>query len=451
MLFDPLFLARIQFAFTIAFHIIFPAFSIGLAGYLAAIELKYLRSKNETYKEIYKFWVKIFAVVFGMGVVSGIVMPYEFGTNWANFSAKTSNVIGPLMGFEVLTAFFLEASFLGIMLFGWNKVSAKMHFASTIIVMIGTLISAFWILSVNSWMHTPAGFTIDANGVFYPTNWLEVIFNPSFPYRFSHMVIAAYLATAFVICGVSAGYLLKHKNVAHAKIMFGMALGFITIFAPLQIILGDLHGLNTLKHQPMKVAAMEGIWENEKGAPLLLFGIPDEENEVTNYKIGIPNLSSLILTHKIDGEVVGLKSVTKDLRPPVKPVFFAFRIMVGIGFLMLLTAIISVILFFRKKLFTTKWFQFFCAALTPIGIIAVLCGWFVTEVGRQPYVVYGFMKTRDAASAVSAGQVMFSLISLVAVYLIIFSAAIFYIARLIKKGPLEVPQTAALPKVQKIF
>jgi len=435
MIFDAVFLARIQFAFTISFHIVFPALSIGLAGYLAAIEFHYLRKKDETNKEIYKFWVKIFAIVFGMGVVSGVVMPYEFGTNWANFAAKTSNVIGPLMSFEVLTAFFLEASFLGIMLFGWNKVSPKMHFASTVIVAIGTLISAFWILSVNSWMHTPQGFMIGEDGFFYPTNWLDVIFNPSFPYRLSHMVLAAYITTAFVVCGISAYYLYHKKFTKHAKIMFGMAIGFIIIFTPLQIIAGDMHGLNTLKHQPLKIAAMEGIWEDEKDAPLRLFGIPDEEAEETKYAIEIPHLGSLILTHHLDGEIKGLKSFPKEQRPPVKPVFFAFRIMVALGFAMFGVAMIALFLFLRKKLFTTRWFLFLCMMMTPTGFIALLAGWFVNEIGRQPYLVYGVMKTAEGASNVAAGKVLFSLIAIVCVYIAIFGAATYYILRLIAKGP----------------
>ena len=435
MIFNPIFLARIQFAFTISFHIIFPAFTIGLAGYLAAIEFQYLKSKDQTHKEIYKFWVKIFAIVFGMGVVSGVVMPYEFGTNWANFSAKTSNVIGPLMSFEVLTAFFLEASFLGIMLFGWDKVSAKMHFASTIIVAIGTLISAFWILSVNSWMHTPQGFMIDEQGFFHPTNWLEVIFNPSFPFRFIHMVLAAYITTAFVVCGISAYYLYRKKYVAHAKIMFGMAIAFIVIFVPLQIIAGDAHGINTLKYQPVKIAAMEGIWEDEKDAPLRLFGIPDEKLEKTKYAIEIPHLASLILTHSIDGEIKGLKSFPAAQRPPVLPIFFSFRVMVALGFAMLGVALIAAFLFFRKKLFSTRWFLILCMMMTPSGFIALLAGWFVNEIGRQPYVVYGFMKTADAASNVSANKVLFSLIVIIVVYIAIFGAATIYILRLIRKGP----------------
>lgn len=434
MTFDPILLARIQFAFTISFHIIFPAFTIGLAGYLACVEALYIKSKNKVYKEIYKFWVKIFAVIFGMGVVSGVVLSYQIGTNWAGFSYKTGNVIGPLLGFEVLTAFFLEASFLGIMLFGWNKVSPKMHFASTIIVAIGTLISAFWILAANSWMHTPQGFTV-IEGIFYPTNWIEIIFNPSFKFRFPHMVVATYLTCAFVVCGISAWLLWKKKSTQHARVMFQMSLAFIVIMTPLQILLGDMHGVNTLHYQPAKIAAMEGIWETEKGAPLTLFGIPDEESETTKYAIKIPKLASLILTHNIDGEIVGLKSFAPNERPPVLPVFLAFRVMVGIGVLMLLTGIIGLFLYFRKKLFNVKWFQFWCMIMTPSGFIALLAGWFVTEIGRQPYVVYGLLKTHDAASVLSSSQVLFSLISFVAVYLIIFGAATFYILRLIAKGP----------------
>ncbi len=434
MLFDPVLLARIQFAFTISFHIIFPAFTIGLAGYLATVEWKYLKTKDESYKQIYKFWVKIFAIAFGMGVVSGIVLPYQFGTNWANFSAKTANVIGPLMGYEILTAFFLEATFLGIMIFGWKKVSPKMHFTSTVIVAIGTIISAFWILSVNSWMQTPTGFYMDENGFFHPKNWLDIIFNPSFPYRLVHMVIAAYLTTAFVVLGVSAWYLLKNKTIKQSKIMFAMALGFIVIFAPLQIIVGDFHGLNTLEHQPIKVAAMEGIWEDEKGASLRLFGIPDEKAEKTKYSIEIPKLASLILTHSLDGEIKGLKSWPKDERPPVAPVFFSFRVMVGIGLAMFAVALIGSYLYLRKRLFDTKWFHKICVAMMPAGFIAILAGWFVTEIGRQPYVVYGFMRTAEATSAIMVGKLFFSLSAFIFVYLIVFGAAMFYMTRLVRKG-----------------
>ena len=309
-----------------------------------------------------------------------------------------------------------------------------MHFAATIIVAIGTLISAFWIIAANSWMHTPTYF-MRVNTMFYPTDWFHVIFNPSFPYRFAHMVVATYLTCAFVVCGVSAWLLSKKKSTPQARVMFKMALTFIVIFVPLQIFIGDLHGLNTLKYQPAKVAAMEGIWETEKGAPLTLFGLPDEESESTKYAIKIPKLASLILTHHEDGEIRGLKSFPKDERPPVFPVFLFFRIMVVIGVAMLATGIAAIYLNYRKKLFTTKWFQTWCMLMTPSGFIALLSGWFVTEIGRQPYVVYGFLKTKDAASVLSSEQVLFSLISFVVVYLIIFGAATYYILRLLSKGP----------------
>ena len=430
---DPVLLARIQFAFTISFHIIFPAFTIGLAGYLACVEALFLKTKNQVYQEIYKFWVKIFAIIFGMGVVSGIVLSYQIGTNWSGFSRQIGNVLGPLLGFEVLTAFFLEASFLGIMLFGWKKVSPKMHFISTLIVAIGTLISAFWIIAANSWMHTPAGFEI-IDGVFFPTNWLQIIFNPSFPFRFIHMVLATYLTCSFVIAGVSAWLLWRKKSEPHARVMFKMALFFVAIFMPLQIFIGDMHGVNTLHHQPAKIAAMEGIWETEKSAPLTLFGIPDSESETTKYAIKIPKLASLILTHKLDGEIVGLKAFAKEDRPPILPVFFGFRIMVGIGFLMLATGFLAVFLNFRGKLFQTKWFQIWCMIMAPSGFIALLAGWFVTETGRQPYLVYGLLRTKEAASVLSSSQVAFSLFTFVAVYLVIFGAATFYILRLLGKG-----------------
>jgi cytochrome d ubiquinol oxidase subunit I len=434
---DPILLARVQFAFTVSFHILFPAFTIGLASWLAVVEWRWLKTGNTHYRDVYRMWVKIFAVTFGMGVVSGVVLSYQFGTNWSQFSDKVGNVLGPLLGYEVLTAFFLEASFLGVMLFGWGRVSPKMHFASTLIVAIGTLISAFWILSANSWMQTPQGFRIGEGGILYPTDWIAVIFNPSFPFRLAHMIIAAYLTTAFVVGGVGAFYLFRKKHVQHARIMFGMAMLMAVFVAPLQLVIGDLHGLNTLKHQPAKVAAMEGLWETQRGAPLKLFGLPDEEAEETRYAIEIPKLSSLILTHTLDGEVRGLKAWPKEERPPVAVVFWSFRVMVGIGVLMILTGVMAVVLFFRKRLFDSRWFQLWCMALTPAGFVAVLAGWFVTEVGRQPYIVYGVMRTIEAASPVSATQVGLSLTAFVVTYLLVFGAGVYYIARLVAKGPVE--------------
>ena len=438
---DPLLLARIQFAFTVSFHIIFPAFTIGLASWLAVLEWRWLKTGNQVFAETYQMWVKIFAVTFGMGVVSGVVLSFQFGTNWSVFSDRAGNVLGPLLGYEVLTAFFLEASFLGIMLFGWNRVSPKMHFAATVIVAVGTLISAFWILSANSWMQTPQGFRIGQDGLFYPTDWIEVIFNPSFPYRFVHMVTAAYMTTAFVVAGVGAYYLWRGLHVSHARVMLGMAMIMAVFVAPAQLLFGDMHGLNTFEHQPAKVAAMEGLWETEKGAPLVLFGWPDQEEEITKYSLEIPKLSSLILTHSLTGEVRGLKQWPKEDRPPVAWVFWAFRIMVGIGMLMIATGIVALVLYFKKRLFDTRWFQYWCMAMTPAGFIAVLAGWFVTEIGRQPYIVQNVMRTAESASPVAGTSIAISLGAFIVVYGAIFGAGSYYIVKLVGKGPVSSDET----------
>jgi cytochrome d ubiquinol oxidase subunit I len=434
---DPTLVARIQFAFTISFHILFPAFTIGLASWLAVIEWRWLRTGNQLYADVYRMWVKIFAVTFGMGVVSGVVMSFQFGTNWSRFSDAGGNVLGPLLGYEVLTAFFLEASFLGVMLFGWNRVGPRMHFVATVIVAAGTLLSAFWILSANSWMQTPQGFRIGQDGLLYPTNWLQVIFNPSFPFRLVHMVTAAYLTTAFTVAGIGAYYLWRQRHVQHARIMFGMAMIMAIFVAPTQLVLGDLHGLNTFKYQPAKVAAMEGLWETRSGAPLLLFGWPDQEEETTKYAIEIPKVSSLILTHSLNGEVKGLKEWPKDERPPAVWIFWTFRIMVGLGMLMITTGLIAIVLFFMKRLFDTRWFQYWCMALTPAGFVAVLAGWFVTEVGRQPWIVQGLLRTEDATSPVMGTPIAISLAAFIIVYIFVFGAGSYYILRLIGKGPEE--------------
>ena len=432
---DPTFLARAQFAFTVAFHILFPAFTIGLASWLAVLEWRWLKTGKQVYADVYRMWVKIFAVTFGMGVVSGVLMPFQFGTNWSRFVDAGGNIIGPLLGYEVLTAFFLEASFLGVMLFGWNRVSPKMHFASTVIVAVGTLISSFWILSANSWMQTPQGFRVGADGLLYPTSWLEIIFNPSFPYRFVHMVTAAYLTTAFTVGGIGAYYLWRQRHVAHARVMFGMAMIMAIFVAPMQILFGDMHGLNTFEHQPTKLAAMEGLWETQRGAPLVLFALPDQEAETNRYAIEIPLVSSLILTHSLDGEVKGLKEWPADERPPVAVVFWAFKLMIGIGTLMGATGLIALILYFKKRLFDTRWFQYWCMALTPAGYMAVLSGWFVTEVGRQPWIVQGLMRTSDATSPVAGTSLAISLTAFVIIYIFVFGAGSYYILKLIGKGP----------------
>lgn len=435
MIFDPILLARTQFAFTISFHIIFPAFTIGLASFLAVLEGLWLKTGDEKFKDIYKFWIKIFAVAFGMGVVSGVVMSYEFGTNWSVFSDKVSNVIGPLFGYEVLTAFFLESSFLGIMLFGWGRVSPKMHFASTCIVAIGTLVSAFWILSANSWMQTPQGFEIGPDGRLFATNWLEVIFNPSFPFRLFHMVIGAYLTTAFVVGGVSAFYLWNKRHIEQAKIMLIMAMLMAAIVAPIQFFVGDAHGKNTMIHQPAKVAAIEGNWHETTHAPLYLFGWPNEEEERIDYPVAIPGGASLILTHDINGEIPNLSQFKPEDRPPVIWLFWGFRVMVGICTLMIIIGIASVIQYYRGKLFESKWLHFGWMLMTPTGFIAILAGWFVTEIGRQPWTVYGVIRTSESVSpAILGPQVAWSLLSFVVMYILVFGAGSYYIVKLILKG-----------------
>ncbi|AJR08360.1 cytochrome ubiquinol oxidase subunit I [Photobacterium gaetbulicola] len=442
-------LARFQFAFTVSFHIIFPAFTIGLASYLAVLEGLYLKTGKHKYIELYQYWIKIFAISFGMGVVSGIVMSYQFGTNWSVFSDKTGPVLGPLMGYEVFTAFFLEAGFLGVMLFGMNRVGKKLHFMSTVIVAIGTLMSAFWILSVNSWMQTPAGYSINELGQFIPEDWWAVVFNPSFPYRLVHMVLAAFLTTAFVVGGVGAYHLLKSQNNHLARTMFSMALWMAAIVTPIQIVVGDMHGLNTFEHQPAKVAAMEGHYETQQGAPLILFGLPNEETKEVDYKIAIPHLGSLILTHEWNGEVTGLDAFPEDEHPPVPIVFWSFRIMVGIGFLMLAIGLYSLWLRKKGELYYHTLFHRCCVAMAPTGFIAILCGWITTEVGRQPFTVYGLLRTADSISPVNAAAVSVSVAAFVIVYFSVFGAGFFYLLRLMRKPPTKyvLPPTASVPDV----
>ncbi len=433
--FDPVLLSRIQFAFTVAFHIIFPSFTIGLASWLAVLEWRYLRTGRDLFMQVYKFWIKIFAVAFGMGVVSGIVMSYQFGTNWSAFSDAAGSVMGPMLGYEVLTAFFLEASFLGVMLFGWGKVGPRMHFFATLMVAVGTLFSAFWILAASSWMHTPDGFQTGPDGTYWPEDWIRIIFNPSMPYRFVHMVIACYLTTAFVVLGVGAWYLLKGRFIEHGKLMVNYASWLILILAPTQLLAGDFHGLNSFRYQTSKVAAMEGLWETREGAPLLLFAVPDFEAERNSLEISIPKLSSLILTHDWDGEVPGLKEWPKEDRPPVAIVFYAFRVMVGIGLLMILTGLASAYLRWRKSLYDHRFFLHWCFLMLPAGFVSILAGWAVTEVGRQPWIVFGLLRTADMVSPVPGGNVAASLALFVIVYTIIFGAGAFYISALIRKGP----------------
>jgi cytochrome d ubiquinol oxidase subunit I len=436
---DPLLLSRIQFAFTISFHILFPSFTIGLAAWLLMLEILWLRTGKPVYAELSRHWTKIFAVSFGMGVVSGVVLSYEFGTNWSEFSRRGGNVIGPLMAYEVLTAFFLEAGFLGIMLFGRERVPRAVHFFATAMVALGTFISAFWILSANSWMQTPAGYTIDANGVLHVADWWQVIFNPSFPYRLSHMIAAAYLTTAFVVGGIGAWYILKNRNVPHGRVMLGMALSLVVWLAPLQLVIGDMHGLNAREHQPAKIAAVEAHWETQRGAPLILFAWPDVAAETNHFEIAIPHLGSLVLTHEWDGEIKGLKSFPPEDRPnPIIP-FFAFRIMVGIGIVMIALGITGALLWLTGRLFTSKWYLRAMVWAAPLGFLAVLSGWFVAEVGRQPFTVYGILRTADSVSPVPGGKVLASIILFVLAYGIVFGAGVYYIAKLVQRGPEATP------------
>jgi len=428
-------LARFQFAFTVSFHFIFPAFSIGLASYLAVLNGLWLWKKDTAYLKLFEYWKTPFAVTFGMGVVSGIVMSYQFGTNWATFSDKVGAVIGPLMGYEVLTAFFLEAGFLGIALFGRKRVGPALHMFAVAMVAFGTLVSATWIISANSWMQTPTGHGIDENGIFYPVDWLAIIFNPSFPYRLLHTVLAAFLTTAFAVGAVGAWHLLRERDNRQARIMFSMAMWMAAIVTPIQIYAGDLHGLNTLEHQPAKIAAMEGHYETHKGAPLILFGIPDDAAETTHFALEIPYLGSLILAHDINAEIKGLKAFPADERPPALIPFITFRIMVGIGVLMLIVGVWSLWARWKKTLYTNPWLHRAAIAMGPSGFVAVLAGWYTTEVGRQPFTVYGLLRTADSLSPVEAPAVGASLIAFIIVYFIVFGAGVFYLFRLFGRRP----------------
>jgi len=431
--FDPVLLGRLQFAFTIIFHIIFPTFTIGLSAYIATLGVVWVRSGDERYHRLMRFWIKIFAVSFAMGVVSGIVMSYEFGTNWSRFSVAAGNVVGPLLGYEVLTAFFLEATFLGVLLFGFNRVPPWLYVLSAAIVAVGTATSAFWIISANSWMQTPAGYVLK-DGVAYPTDWLAAIFNPSFPYRLAHMLNAAYLTTGFVVLAVGARYLLAGRYIEEGRVMLRMAIGLTAILAPLQLLIGDQHGLNTLEHQPIKVAAMEAHWDGSKPGDFHIFAWPDEKAGKNSFEISIPRGASLILTHSPNGLFPGLSSVPASDRPPVKVVFFAFRIMLGLGFFMIAAALYGAFLWWRGTLFTTRWYLRVMAQTWWAGFVAVIAGWIVTESGRQPWIVQGVMRTADAASPVHANSIALTLVLFAIAYAVVFSFGIYYINRLIAKG-----------------
>lgn len=458
--FDALFLARLQFAFTVSFHFIFPAFTIGLASYLAVLEGLWLKTRDDLYLDLFRFWVKIFAVTFAMGVVSGIVMSYQFGTNWAVFSDKAGPIIGPLMAYEVLTAFFLEAGFLGVMLFGMRRVGRKLHFMATLMVALGTFVSAFWILSANSWMQTPVGFTTNGVGQLVPSaGYAAIIFNPSFPYRLAHTVIAAYLTTAMIVGAVGAYQLLKLRRGRHlpdtetqdppevrlqadvprseaaARKMFSMAMWMAGLVAPLQIAVGDMHGLNTLEHQPAKVMAMEGHYQSHPGgAPLVLFGWPNTEARRIDYAVQIPKASSLILKHDLDAPLDGLDTVPDHLEPPVPIVFWAFRIMIAMGVAMLGLGLWSLLARLRRRLYDWPALHRTAVLLGPSGLVAVIAGWITTEVGRQPYTVYNVLTTAQSASPLDASAVGASLVAFIVVYFVVFGFGTWYILQLMVKG-----------------
>tara|TARA_R110002049_G_scaffold29972_2_gene101995 strand:+ start:84597 stop:86015 length:1419 start_codon:yes stop_codon:yes gene_type:complete len=427
-------LARVQFAFTISFHIIFPAFSIGLASFLAVINARWLWTRDETFLKLFNYWKKIFAVAFGMGVVSGIVMSYQIGTNWSVFSDKAGPVVGPLMAYEVLSAFFLEAGFLGIMLFGRRRVGDGLHMFATAMVALGTLASATWILSVNSWMQTPAGFAINDVGQFVPRDWWQIVFNPSFPYRLVHMVLAAYLTTALVVGAVGGLHLMRDRADAAARRMFSMAMWMLVLVTPLQIAAGDVHGLNTLEHQPVKVMAMEGHFDShDDGAPLILFGIPNTAEKRIDYAIEIPKLSSLILKHDLNAPLAGLDTIPDEDEPPVAIVFWSFRIMIALGFAMLGLGLWGLLARLRGRLFAAPMLHRAALVMGPAGFVAVLAGWITTEVGRQPFTVYGLLRTSDSLAPVAAPAVAASLIAFIVVYFFVFGAGTWYILAMMRK------------------
>ncbi|MBA1145851.1 cytochrome ubiquinol oxidase subunit I [Ectothiorhodospiraceae bacterium WFHF3C12] len=440
---DPLLLSRIQFAFVVSFHAIFPVFTIGLASYIAVLEGLSLKTGDPVWEKLSRFWISVFAVVFGMGVVSGIVMSFQFGTNWSNFAQASANFLGPVLSYEVVTAFFLEAAFLGVLLFGRDKVPRGVHFFAAVMVAVGTFISSFWILSANSWMQTPAGVELQ-NGMFRVTDWGEAIFNPSFIYRFLHMGLASFLTGGFVVAGVSAYYLIRGRDVAANRRALSMTLWLLLFLSPAQLFIGDMHGLNTLEHQPTKVAAMEGNWERASGVPLLLFAWPDQDAQENHWEVGVPKLASFILTHEWDGEVPGVAEVPREEQPPVGIVFWSFRVMVGLGLLMIGFAFYGLWLRLRGRLYDARGFLQGLRLMTIAPFVAVLAGWFVTEVGRAPWVVYGVMSQAEGLTpSLSGGMALFTLIGYVLVYAVVFTAGMYYLTRIIQAGMSE--ETAAEP------
>ena len=437
--FDPVVLARLQFAGNMTFHILFPTISIAMGWVLLFFKTRFTATGESHWMDAYQFWVKVFALTFALGVVSGITMSFQFGTNWPGFMNTVGNVAGPLLAYEVLTAFFLEATMLGIMLFGRGRVSERVHTTATFLVAFGTSMSAFWILALNSWMHTPAGFEM-IDGKAHVTSWFEVIFNPSFPYRLTHMLIASGLTVAFLLAGISAYRWLRGDRVKAVQASLRTGLYVAAVLIPLQIVVGDLHGLNTLHHQPAKIAAMEGIWETQKGAPAVLFALPDKATQSNKYEIAIPKLASLYLTHNIDGEVKGIDAFGEQ-HPPVAPVFFAFRIMVGVGMLMLAVSWLGA--WQVRKGAVSTWLLRVLVGMTFAGWVALIAGWYVTEIGRQPWLVQGVLTAAQAASKVPAGNIFFTLVMYLSLYAVLLTAYVSVVFHLAKKASVmgDVPET----------
>ena len=448
MTLDALMLSRLQFAFTLAFHIVYPSVSIGLASFLAVLEGLWLVTKREAYQRLYLFWLKVFAISFGMGVVTGVVMSYQFGTNWSVFSRATAGVLGPLLAFEVLTAFFLESSFLGVMLFGWKRVGPGLHFAATCLVAFGTLVSAFWIISANSWMQVPTGYLLLPSGRFIAEDWMRVIFSPSFPQRLAHMVLAAYLSTALMVGAASAFQLWRKPEQAESGIALRMAIGMYAVIAPLQLFVGDYAGKQLVAEQPAKLAAIEGFWETKSAEDFHIVAWPDRARQANDWEISLPRLGSWITTGNANATVRGLKSFPRKDQPPTAVVFWSFRVMVGLGFAMIGLGLWGLLLWVRRGLERTRLFLVATMAMGPAGFVAVVSGWITAEVGRQPWVVYGLMRTSAGVSPVSAHEVSASLIGFLIVYAVIFTAGVLYILRLIAQGPAianEPPTLAGAP------
>ena len=432
---DAVFLSRVQFGFTIGFHILWPAFTIGIASFITLLSFLWWRTGREIYGTLMRFWIRIFTLGFGMGVVTGVVLSYEIGTNWSGFSRAVSNVLGPLFMYEVMTAFFLEAGFIGIVIFGEERVGRGTHFFACLMVASGTVLSAGWILASNSWMQTPAGYTMDAAGIFHAADWWRVVFNPSFPYRFMHMVCGSYVTGSFVVAGVSGFHLWRRQHLETARLGLSMAMWAAFVLVPLQLFLGDAQGRNTLQYQPVKLAALEGLWDSGHGVPASIIGWPDMKAERNLYEISIPRLGSLYLTHSWDGEVRGLKAVPAADRPYVPIVYWAFRVMVGCGIVLLALAMTGAVLRWRGRLYDAGWFQLSCVGAMPVGFLAIVMGWTVTETGRQPFVVYGHLRTVDAAAPVATGAVLASLVLFFVVYNVLLLAFFWYGARIVWRGP----------------